>query len=295
MGRRKKFFIKLIYPFSMVIVIILSFALFYQFIIKDRTDSSAVENEQESAPQSEKIENLINMADESDPDDIAPEDEDDKVKTERPTDDHEIITMEPEIEAESEMNEQELIIIADGNDLFAPVNKRTTLSPYYEPEDLQPIPFYMKPPREMKLREPAMRKLIALWHAAEFDGVALTVISAYRSYDYQKDLFQRYVNVHGEEEASRFSARAGQSEHQLGTTVDFGGSAVDLKAEFAETDQGRWLTANAHLFGFVMSYPRDSEHITGYIFEPWHYRYIGVKAALELKGSGLTLTEYLMQ
>jgi LAS superfamily LD-carboxypeptidase LdcB/serine/threonine protein kinase len=195
---------------------------------------------------------------------------------------------------ETEINSQDLIVITDGDDLLAPVNKQTTLRPDYEPEDLQPIPLYMKPPREMKLRETALRKLIALWHAAEFDGVALTVISAYRSYDYQKELFQRWVDGHGEEEANLFSARAGQSEHQLGTTVDFGGSAVDLKAEFADTDQGRWLAVNAYRFGFVMSYPQGSEHITGYIFEPWHYRYIGVEAAQEWKKSGVTLTEFLM-
>lgn len=294
MGRRKKIFIKIIYPFSLLLVIILSLALLYQFIIKDRTDSSAEENILDSDPQSENVENLTNITDSNNLDDIPPEDSDNEDPTEIPIDDQEIIT-EPEIESENGIDKQELIIIADGNDLLAPVNKQTTLRPEYEPEDLQPIPLYMKPPREMKLREPALRKLTALWHAAEFDGVALTVISAYRSYDYQKDLFQRYADSHGEKAANRFSARAGQSEHQLGTTVDFGGSAVDLKTEFAETDQGRWLAENAHLFGFVMSYPQDSEHITGYIFEPWHYRYVGVKAALEIKDSGLTLTEYLMQ
>jgi len=194
---------------------------------------------------------------------------------------------------ETEINSQDLIVITDGDDLLAPVNKQTTLRPDYEPEDLQPIPLYMKPPREMKLRETALRKLIALWHAAEFDGVALTVISAYRSYDYQKELFQRWVDGHGEEEANLFSARAGQSEHQLGTTIDFGGTAFDLTAAFAETDQGLWLANNAHLFGFVMSYPEGGEDVTGYIYEPWHYRYIGVEEALNFKRSGLTLTEYL--
>jgi LAS superfamily LD-carboxypeptidase LdcB len=190
---------------------------------------------------------------------------------------------------------QELIVIKDGNDLLAPVNKKTTLKPDYEPEDLELIPEYMKPEMSMQLRKPALKMLIAMWYAAEFDGVHLKVVSAYRSYDYQKELFQRYSDNYGPEEANRFSARPGQSEHQLGTTVDFGGTAQDLTADFAETVQGLWLAENAHLFGFVMSYPEGGEDVTGYIYEPWHYRFIGIEEALHFKKSNLTLTEYLNQ
>jgi len=186
-----------------------------------------------------------------------------------------------------------LPVISDGDYLLALVTKETALSRTYKPADLKPIPASMFPARELYLREEALAYLIALWQAAEADGVILHILSAYRSYDYQAGLFQSYADRHGEEEANRFSARPGQSEHQLGTAVDFGGTAFDFKAGFAQTPQGRWLAENAHRFGFAMSYPEGKEEVTGYIFEPWHYRYIGVEEAEAWKVSGVTLKEYL--
>ncbi|NLA46732.1 MAG: M15 family metallopeptidase, partial [Firmicutes bacterium] len=96
-----------------------------------------------------------------------------------------------------------------------------------------------------------------------------------------------------EEAANRFSARPGQSEHQLGTTVDFGGTSADWTTGFANTKQGKWLLNNAHLYGFALSYPEGKESVTGYIYEPWHFRYIGVAVAKEWKESGLVLCEFL--
>ncbi len=184
-------------------------------------------------------------------------------------------------------------VISDGDYLLALVTKETTLRSDYAPTDLQPIPAYMNPSYSMLLRKEALEHLTDLWHAADAEGVTLGIRSAYRSYSTQKGLFQDYASRHGEEKANRFSARAGQSEHQLGTTVDFGGTGVDFQAAYAQTPQGEWLAANAYKYGFAMSYPQNKEHITGYIFEPWHYRYIGVDAAREWKESGKTLKEYL--
>ena len=194
-----------------------------------------------------------------------------------------------------EPTEVTLKVVSDGNYPLALVTKVTTLKSSYAPTDLVRIPEYMYPARELWLREEALRKLEQLWQAASDEGVTLTIISAYRSYDYQKTLFQNYANSYGEEAANRFSARPGQSEHQLGTTVDFGGTTVDLKAAYADTEQGRWLAENAYKFGFAMSYPEGKEEITGYIFEPWHYRYIGLEAAAEWYLSGLSLKEFLEQ
>ncbi len=188
---------------------------------------------------------------------------------------------------------EELKVISDGNYLLALVTKETTLKTDYVPPDLKPVPGYMYPSYNMQLREEALQHLEDLWQAAAEDGVALSIRSAYRSYNTQKYLFNDYASRHGEEQANRFSARPGQSEHQLGTAVDFGGTAVDFKADFADTSQGKWLAENAHYHGFALSYPRGKEHITGYIFEPWHYRYIGVDHALAWRQSGLTLSEYL--
>jgi zinc D-Ala-D-Ala carboxypeptidase len=202
---------------------------------------------------------------------------------------------EPESADLPKPGDVELKVISDGNDLLALVTKETTLKSSYAPTDLVRIPEYMYPARELWLREEALKQLEKLWQAAADDGVTLTIISAYRSYQYQQTLFQNYASSYGEEAANRFSARPGQSEHQLGTTVDFGGTAVDLKAAYADTDQGRWLAEHAYRFGFAMSYPEGKEEITGYIFESWHYRYIGPEAAAEWYAAGLSLKEFLQQ
>ncbi len=184
-------------------------------------------------------------------------------------------------------------VIANGDCLLALVTKETTLKSSYSPGDLRRIPSHMNPSYEMYLRNKALEPLEKLYQAAEEEGITLSIRSAYRSYSTQKWLFNDYANRYGEEEANRFSARPGQSEHQLGTTVDFGGTTVDFTAEFGQTPQGKWLAENAHKYGFALSYPQNKEDITGYIYEPWHYRYIGIEAAREWKESGLTLREYL--
>ncbi len=284
-ARRKKS--RLIYFLFIPVTLILCVALIYTYIIKDNFFKQETDDSPELTMWEEEV--LPEMEDTDAKKDVpeVPADLAERVTDDLEENDHSFGDAEPDA------RDQELVVIEDGNDLLAPVNKKTTLRADYEPEDLKAIPEYMNPDRSMMLRELALRKLVALWHTAEFDGIILKVVSAFRSYDYQKDLFQRYSDNYGPEEANRFSARAGQSEHQLGTTVDFGGTAHDLNSAFAETDQGLWLADNAHLFGFVMSYPADSEDITGYIYEPWHFRYIGVEAALDFKKSGLTLTEYL--
>ncbi|MDY6827511.1 MAG: M15 family metallopeptidase [Bacillota bacterium] len=188
-----------------------------------------------------------------------------------------------------------LQVVADGDYLLALVTKDTILKSDYEPVDLVPVLDYMHPSRALYLRQEAMDNLEELWKSAEEEGVILHIISAYRSFSYQEGLFQSYADKYGVDAANRFSARPGQSEHQLGTVVDFGGTDVDLKEEFADTDQGHWLAENAHFYGFALSYPRGGEATTGYIFEPWHYRYIGREAAEQWKNSGKILQEFLQE
>ncbi len=252
---------------------------------------------QEEEPEEQVIDDSFTEPDES-PEDL--QELPSPCETEESEDEPEVTEPEPLEEKDEEKmapDEQGEIgdykVIADGDYLLALVTKETTLKSSYSPADLEPIPSYMNPSYNMYLRSEALEQLEKLWQAAEEDGVTLSIRSAYRSYETQKWTFQDYASRHGEEEANRFSARPGQSEHQLGTTVDFGGTAYDWTAEFANTEQGRWLAENAYKFGFAMSYPEGKEHITGYVFEPWHYRYIGVDAAREWKESGLTLREYL--
>ena len=131
--------------------------------------------------------------------------------------------------------------------------------------------------------------------SAKEEGYTLKMTTAYRSYGFQQILWNNYVAREGEEEASRFSARPGQSEHQTGLAVDVTSPAVDgkLTNEFGETPEGLWLAGNAHRFGFILRYPKEKEHITGYLYEPWHFRYVGEKVATEIYEKGLTLEEYI--
>jgi zinc D-Ala-D-Ala carboxypeptidase len=137
-------------------------------------------------------------------------------------------------------------------------------------------------------------KLMA--EAARRAGARLSVQSAFRSFATQKSTFEYWVRVHGYAVAVKESARAGHSEHQLGTTVDFrsyGGSAPWNYTDWATTKAGTWLKANAYKFGFIMSYPKGKTSVTCYTYEPWHYRYVGRARAARIRASGLTLREYL--
>lgn len=125
-------------------------------------------------------------------------------------------------------------------------------------------------------------------------GIKLSLFSGFRSYAYQGTLFNRYASEDGVKVAETYSARAGHSEHQTGMTFDIGGadSSKWTKSLFADTKEGKWLAANAPKFGFILRYPEGKEAITGYVFEPWHFRYVGKDLALKITDSGLTLDEY---
>ncbi|HLC30401.1 MAG TPA: D-alanyl-D-alanine carboxypeptidase family protein [Dehalococcoidia bacterium] len=185
--------------------------------------------------------------------------------------------------------------LPDGNDLLAWVTKQRSLAQDYVPSDLVEITGVPTTRAGLRLRREALARLTELWKDAQSQGLALFVLSSYRSYQEQADIFQSLVRQLGEAQASRVSARPGHSEHQLGTTVDFTSPAVgsDLVEAFGGTPEGRWLQGNAYRYGFVMSYPEGKEAITGYAYEPWHYRYVGVEAATSVHQRDITLHEYL--
>ena len=126
-----------------------------------------------------------------------------------------------------------------------------------------------------RLRAAALKALEAMNSAAKAEGVTLLVSSAYRSYEYQAEVWDRGVKGEGVAATETSVARPGHSQHQLGTAVDFG-SITDA---FADTKAGRWLSANARRFGFSLSFPKGMSEATGYKWESWHYRYIGKAAA----------------
>jgi D-alanyl-D-alanine carboxypeptidase len=146
------------------------------------------------------------------------------------------------------------------------------------------------------VRAHVLPDLKAMASAARAADARFSVQSAYRSYSTQKSTFEYWVRLHGYERALTESARAGHSEHQLGTTLDFrsyGGPAPWDVADWATTKAGTWLKANAWKYGFVMSYPKGNSDLTCYDYEPWHYRYVGRERAKAIQGTGLTVREYL--
>jgi D-alanyl-D-alanine carboxypeptidase len=132
--------------------------------------------------------------------------------------------------------------------------------------------------------------------AARRAGARFSVQSGYRSYATQKATFAYWVRLHGYARALKESARAGHSEHQLGTTVDLrsyrGRAAWDV-ANWDKTRAGKWLKANAWKYGFVMSYPKGKTAVTCYTYEPWHFRYVGKTLARQVHAGKLTLREFL--
>ena len=123
--------------------------------------------------------------------------------------------------------------------------------------------------------------------AAE-DGCELYISSGFRSYSLQKSLYERYCARDGKAAADRYSARPGNSEHQTGYAIDLN----TITYSFANTTEGKWVAANCYKYGFILRYPEDKESITGYRYEPWHIRYVGIALATDIYNSGLCLEEY---
>lgn len=155
-----------------------------------------------------------------------------------------------------------------------------------------PLPSTFAPGESKEARE-AFEELAK---EAKKEGFELEAFSTYRSFDYQTELYQRYVDRDGVKEADRYSARPGYSEHQTGLAFDIGeiGRPEDYASErFGETDAGRWIAENAHRFGFIMRYPDGKEFVTGYMYESWHFRYVGKEIAEEIYQKKITLEEFL--
>lgn len=165
----------------------------------------------------------------------------------------------------------------------------------YVPPDLVTLPSEWVVGQTVQLRREAAEALVKLLAAAREEGYLMVAVSGYRSYEYQAQVLQQEVRQYGEAQARRQVAEPGHSEHQLGVAVDLATARrpFDLDEEFGNTPEGRWLQQNAARFGFVISYPAGKEAITGYIYEPWHIRYVGPEIARRVVESGQTLTEFL--
>lgn len=146
-----------------------------------------------------------------------------------------------------------------------------------------------------QVRSIVIPDLAAMRAAADKAGAPLRVVSAYRTYSYQEQLFQQRRDEVGEAEASLHTARPGHSEHQLGTAIDvLDPVASDLTTAFAATPQGRWVAAHAHEYGFVLSYPEGERDNTCYDYEPWHLRYVGRDVAGAIHDAQLTPRQWML-
>ncbi|MFA7249087.1 MAG: M15 family metallopeptidase [Dehalococcoidia bacterium] len=177
------------------------------------------------------------------------------------------------------------------------VDKQRGLPGDYRPADLQAINDAWAAPGfpGESMRAIAAGPMVQMLEAAQAQGIELRIRSSFRSYQEQARTFQFWIDQLGEAQAKRESAPPGNSEHQLGTTADIISRSVgwELIPAFGQTAEGKWVTAHAHEYGFAISYPPDGETITGYIWEPWHVRYIGKPCAAEWRASGLVLVQFL--
>lgn len=171
------------------------------------------------------------------------------------------------------------------------------LNRQYEPADLVPLSDYFDVRVllgfDTWIRQPVVEPLVAMMAKMAEAELRPTIISGYRSYDQQLAAWRKWTAEYPDR-ANLLSAPPGASEHQLGTTVDFGSPELDneFHTYFYQTAEGAWLLENAHHFGFTLSYPREATEITDFYYEPWHYRYVGVDLATSLYEKGLTLTEW---
>lgn len=142
------------------------------------------------------------------------------------------------------------------------------------------------------IQNEAYNSYIKMFNDMKKIGLNLIVRSSYRSYSYQTTLYNNYVARDGKEAADTYSARPGYSEHQTGLAIDVGTPSTSNLGDFENTEEFKWMQENAHKYGFILRYPSDKVLITGYQYEPWHYRYVGVDVATKIKNTGLTYEEY---
>lgn len=202
-----------------------------------------------------------------------------------------IVTTTPDTKEQEEEHPE----LYDVNSILFCANKKHPLPDNYQPADLVYVNV-TQTHGDTTLRKEAADSMVTMFQAAEADGVALVLGSGFRDQTYQTNLYNMYVSQSGQEYADSISSRPGYSEHQTGLAADI--KAPDdgtfLDETFFNTPQGQWLYNNAYRFGWILRYPEGKEDITGYSYEPWHYRYVGIETATAMHNidPNLTFEEY---
>lgn len=174
--------------------------------------------------------------------------------------------------------------IDNPDDILLLVNKYYAFPDGYEPKDLVAV-------ESTYMRSEAANAILKMVKAMRSNGLTINLLSGYRSYNTQISLYNRYVNKDGKEKADTYSARASHSEHQSGLAMDLSNN-WSLTEEFENTKEFAWLRKHAHEYGFILRYTKDKEYLTGYVYEPWHYRYVGVDEATIIHEKDITYEEY---
>ncbi|MGI6206542.1 MAG: M15 family metallopeptidase [Anaerovoracaceae bacterium] len=201
-------------------------------------------------------------------------------------------------DARSESAQQQLDQdVADGYLILVNKDEENHLAPTYEPSDLQQVEYVAtdRSPAGWSMRKTAAEQFNLMSEAAAAEGIDVVVTTAYRSYEFQTQLFNSYVAQKGEAEANKTSARPGESEHQTGLAADLSTSEIDYanSSAFGDTQAGKWIAENCWKYGFIIRFPEGMDSITGYSYEPWHVRYVGKTAAKEIYDQNITLEEYV--
>ena len=170
-------------------------------------------------------------------------------------------------------------------------NKYNYLDNTYDGSNMEIVGVKYSYGSNQKIDSDAFEQFKKMFNDAKEEDLTLIINSSYRSYEDQEALYERYKKNKGEEYADTIAARPGYSEHQTGYAVDIitYGATADT---FEDTDEFRWLQNNAYKYGFILRYPKDKEYITGYEYESWHFRYVGLKAAKYIHENNITFDEY---
>lgn len=180
-----------------------------------------------------------------------------------------------------------------GGNLFL-INRDYMISADYEPDDLV-MPAVKRTSSSVMMRKEAAEALEALFSAAKSEKkYTLVAVSGYRSYGTQNSIYNRKVKNVGKKKANLLVALPGASEHQLGLAMDVGcKSSTGLNGSFGSLPEGKWLAENCYRFGFIIRYKAEWTETTGYAYEPWHIRYVGVEHALKIKELDIPLEDYV--
>lgn len=207
--------------------------------------------------------------------------------------------MEVDIEDSLIADNTETKVVKDkieDNEYLMLINKDSHINKEYIPEDLKipNITFRVADDMCMEMRVDAADAIENMFNDAKTDRIELIGISGYRSYEYQKIVYNRSIVTEGQEYTESYVAIPGTSEHQTGLVMDILSSEyLSLDEGFEDTRAFKWLSQNMSKYGFILRYPKGKESITGYDYEPWHLRYVGVDAAKEIMDKDITLEEYL--